>query len=224
MSDRELREDIARNLGLLREQAEAYYRRALQAFDEGDMENAILDISEALYNDAGYAEFYATRGLFYLQDLKLAEADADLHYALKLNKRTWLAHYCLGIVDFQAADYQAAFAHFNTAAQYAPHRFEVIFYRGVAAWYANKDDIARQDMEEAYKLLPEDDKRRKEAQAWLKEFGVKLPAEAKPEKLDAPKEDKAVAASSAKSLKDGKDSKDRKKTGEAKQITSGKKR
>ncbi|MBX3083645.1 MAG: hypothetical protein KF716_18570 [Anaerolineae bacterium] len=220
MSDRELREDIARNLGLMRERAEAYYRRALASFDEGDMENAILDISEALYNDAGYDEFYATRGFFYLQDLKFAEAEADLYYAIRLNKRQWLAHYCLGILDFQTGNFQEAYAHFMTASQYAPKRPEVILYRGVAAWYTGNDEQAKQDMELALNLLPDDDKRRKEVQSWLKEFGVKLPAEAS----KADKADKSDAGKDEKVIKTTKDSKDRKKTGETKQITAGKKR
>jgi Flp pilus assembly protein TadD len=210
MSDRELREDIARNLGLMRERAEAYYRRALEAFDEGDMENAILDISEALYYDAGYSEFYATRGFFYLQDLKLAEAEADLNYAIRLNKREWLAHYCLGIMDFQAASFQEAYIHFTNASQYAPKRPEVIFYRAISAWYAGKDEQARQDIELAISLMPDDDKRRKEAQTWFKEFGGKVAPEPK--------------ADTAKDDKDTKTAKDRKKTGEVKQVTSGKKR
>lgn len=214
MSDRELREDIARNLGLMRERAEAYYRRALEAFNEGDMENAVLDISEALYYDAGYSEFYATRGFFYLQDLKLAEAEADLNYAIKLNKREWLAHFSLGILDFQASSFQDAYAHFVMASQYAPKRPEVIFYRAVAAWYAGKDEQAGQDMQLALSLMPDDDKRRKEAQTWLKEFGVKV----------APESNKTEARRDEKENKDAKPALDRKKTGEAKQISAGKKR
>ena len=209
MSDRDQREDIARNLGLMRERGEAYYRRALEAFGDGDMENAILDMSEALYNDSAHAEFYAVRGFFYLQDLKLAEAEADLNYAIKLNRREWLAHYCLGILDFQASSYQEALNHFTAASQYAPKRPEVILYRAVAAWYAGKDEQARQDVELSLSLMSDDDKRRREAQTWLKEFGGKVA-------LDSGKSDKDDKSS--------KDAKDKKKTGEIKQIGAGKKR
>jgi Flp pilus assembly protein TadD len=202
-SERELREDLARNFGLTRAKAEDFYRRALDAFDAGDMDNAIIDVSEALYYDPGYAEFYATRGYFYAQDLKRAEAEADLRYAIKLNKREWLAHYTLGLLAFQAGDYQEAYAHLQTAGQYAPRRVEVAWYRAVAAWYTHRDDQARQDIELALSLMPDDDKRRKEAQGWLREFGGKL---------------------SADTSKDAKEDKALKKTGEAKQITSGKKK
>lgn len=207
MTDQDRREDFARNLGLMREKAEAYYRRALESFDDGDMENAVLDISEAVYYDRGYADFYATRGLFYLQDLKYAEAEMDLRYALRLSRRQWLAHYGLGILAFQNGEYIDALARFDLAAQYSTKRIEVWFYRAVAAWYAREDDKAKTYMETAISLMSEDDKRRKEAQGWLKEFGVK-----------------GIAGSDDKDTKALKDAKDKKSTGETKRVTAGRKK
>lgn len=202
MTDQHQREEFARNLGLTREKAEAYYRRSLEAFDSGDFENALLDVSEAIYYDRGFAEFYATRGLYFLHDLKFAEAETDLNYAIRLNKREWLAHYCLGILDFQAGQYAEAFAHFDAASHHVLRRPEVLFYRAVAAWYVGKDEQAKADMTSVLGLLPDDDKRRREAQAWLKEFGVKGGGEAKAV-------DKAA---------------DKKKTGETKAVTPSRKR
>lgn len=57
----------ARRLGLTHATAEAYYHRGLLAYRNRDLENAILDLSEAIYYDRRYAEYYATRGLFYVR-------------------------------------------------------------------------------------------------------------------------------------------------------------
>src|SRR5262245_41995699 len=74
----ESRENVARRLGFTREHAEAYYRRGLQSFQDGDLENAILDLSEAIYYDRKHAEFYATRGLFYVESNQEEESELAL--------------------------------------------------------------------------------------------------------------------------------------------------
>lgn len=179
MSNPDEREALARNLGLLREKAEAYYRRSLEAYDSGDYENAILDISEAIYLDRGFPDFYATRGLYYLADLKFGEAEADLLYALKLNRKLWLANYGMGLLNFQQSEYDLALHYFAQAVPAAPRRPEVMYYLAVTEYYLGHDEKARDAMEQALKLFPPDDKRIKEGQAWLKEFGGVVPDEPK---------------------------------------------
>src|SRR5260221_7628811 len=94
--DRE-HEAVARRLGLTRSDADAYYRRGLQSFEDGDFEHAILDLTEAIFYDSRHAEYYSTLGLFYLQDNHPPEAETVLNYALKLDKRQCLAHYTLSV-------------------------------------------------------------------------------------------------------------------------------
>ncbi len=172
----ESRENVARRLGFTREHAEAYYRRGLQSFQEGDLENAILDLSEAIFYDRKHAEFYSTRGLFYLENNQEEEAELDLNYALTLNKRQWLAHYALGVLDFKHGDYQVALQQFDEALKHAPTRAEVWFYRGVAQHYAGDDVTAIANLERADDLLPNGDKRLKDVSAWLKELKKNAPA------------------------------------------------
>src|SRR5258708_30732957 len=117
--DRE-HEAVARRLGLTRSDADAYYRGGWQSFEDGDFENAILDLSEAIFYDSRHAEYYSTRGLFYLQDNQAPEAETDLNYALKLDKRQWLAHYALGMKDFTAGEYHAALHNFSRARALQP--------------------------------------------------------------------------------------------------------
>jgi tetratricopeptide (TPR) repeat protein len=193
--DRE-REGVARRLGLTRSDADAYYRRGLQSFEDGDLENAILDLSESIHYDGGHAEYYSTRGLFYVQDNQTPEAETDLNYALKLDKRQWLAHYALGILDFTAGDYEAAVKHFSDAGAIRPNRPEIWYYRAMTEHNLGDDVQAQGDMEKAEQLFPTSDKRRKDATAWVRELkknavtapkpGASGPSGAPPLKSGAP--------------------------------------
>ncbi len=166
----EEREGVARRLGLTRSQGVAYYRRGLQAFEDGDFENAILDLSEAIHYDRGHAEYYSTRGLFYVEARPFEDAKLDLDYALKLNKRQWLAHYALGMMDFTNEDYESAAKHFADASAIRPERPEVWYYRAVTDHNLGDDTRAAAEMERAEQLFPPGDKRRRDASAWLKEL------------------------------------------------------
>src|SRR5260221_13310591 len=145
----EEREPIARRLGLTRAEAIAYYRRGLQAFEDGDLENAILDLSEAIYYDRGHAEYYSTRGLFYVESKQYAEAQVDLDYALKLSRRQWLAHYALGMMDYTNKDYESAEKDFTAAAAIRSDRPEIWYYLAVTRHELGNDMQAAQDMEHA---------------------------------------------------------------------------
>ena len=187
----EEREPVARLLGLTRDKADAYYRRGLTSFDKGDLEDAILDLSEAIHYDSGHAEYYSTRGLFYVVRDQEPEAEADLRYALKLSRRQWLAYFALGMLDFARGEYEAAVGNFTNAQQISRTRSEIWFYRAVTYYYLGDYENAMADIEEAIRLFPEDDKRRKEAQNWQKEFKKNAPSA----------KDKALAKSSAPPLK-----------------------
>jgi tetratricopeptide (TPR) repeat protein len=201
----ERRLEAARRIGLLRDQAEAYYRRGLKAFEDGDFENAILDLSEAIYYDRRFPEFYATRGLFYAENKQPEEARSDCEYALKLGKRTWLAHYVLGMLAFRDTKYEQALQHFNEAQRLAPRRMEVYYYRAATHHMLGMTEAAQTDMRRAYSLMPEDDKRRKEAKVWIKDLGMDDPDKGKakpvkPDKPDAEPEPKRLKGGSDRAL------------------------
>lgn len=198
MSNPQEREDLARNFGLLRERAEQYYRRALQAFYANDFENAVLDVSEAIYLDRNYAEYYAARGLFYHADFKYQDANADFLYALKLKRDLWIAHYGLGLLAFQNNEYAQAEKFFGLALQYSLKRPEVQLYHAVTLYYLGNDVDARAEMELAIKWFAPDDKRLKEAQQWLKEFGGKSADDSKGKGKKDSREVKAVKGKDAK--------------------------
>jgi Flp pilus assembly protein TadD len=174
------RQEVARQIGFTRSEAEQYYQRGLASFEDGDLENAILDLNEAIHYDRKHAELYSTRGLFHLENGDEEAAEIDLNYALKLSKRQWLAHYVLGMMDFRHGDYDEALKHFSEAHKIAPRRPEVLFYRGVTYHYLNDDDKAAQDMERAETMFPDNDKRRKDAAAWTKEIKKSITDKPKP--------------------------------------------
>jgi tetratricopeptide (TPR) repeat protein len=180
-------------LGLTKSIGQQYYERSLKAFQDDDLENAILDVSEAIHHDRGYAEYYAARGLYYLTDNKQNEAERDLTYALTVNPREWLANYLLATLDFQEGDYAAAIKRLTDAQKSAPDRPEILYYRAVAYHEINEDEKAVADIDRALNLLPSDDKRRKDATAWLREFKKSMPAKpigekkpVKPAAIEAP--------------------------------------
>jgi tetratricopeptide (TPR) repeat protein len=164
------RQERARRLGLTHATAEAYYHRGLLAYKNRDMENAILDLSEAIYYDRRYAEYYATRGIFYIEDNKLAEAEADLAFALKLNKRLWLAHFGLGVLRYKQDEYAAAHEHFLQATRHPNAKPEAWFYLAVTHYLLDNLIEALQAVERALNGFHQADNRHAEARRWKAEI------------------------------------------------------
>ncbi|MFQ3535739.1 MAG: tetratricopeptide repeat protein [Aggregatilineales bacterium] len=160
----------ARRLGLTHATAEAYYHRGLLAYRNRDMENAILDLSEAIYYDRRYPEYYATRGLFYVEDGKLAEAEADLLYALKLNKRLWLAHFALGVLRYKQNEFEAAHQHFLQATRHPDAKPEAWFYLAVTHYLMDNLLEALQAIELAANGFHQADSRQTEVRRWKTEI------------------------------------------------------
>jgi len=178
----------ARRLGLTHATAEAYYHRGLLAYRNRDMENAILDLSEAIYYDRRYPEYYATRGLFYVEDGKFAEAEADLLYALKLNKRLWLAHFALGVLRYKQKDYEAAHQHFLQATRHPDVKPEAWFYLAVTHYLLDNLLEALQAIEIALNGFHQADSRHADAQRWKAEIEKAIAQRApKPTSASAPR-------------------------------------
>jgi len=171
------RKELARNVGLTKSDSQAYYERGLVAFGKGNYDDAIVDISEAIHYDEGRAELYAARGFVYVQwghekklSAKLEAAIGDLNYALRLNKREWLAHLTHGMIDFENGQWSDALKHFNDAKEASPGRPEPWFYRSICQYKLGKTDPAVEDMNLALRWMKDSDSRRKDAERWLKEF------------------------------------------------------
>ncbi|MCA9912466.1 MAG: tetratricopeptide repeat protein [Anaerolineae bacterium] len=111
-------------LGLTRYEADEYYRMALSHYQKNNLEEAINNINLALELFPNRAEYYATRGLFRLEDGLPEQAEADFDAALVRNAYDMLANYGKGTIFFQREDYEAALQFFTKAWAALPNRVE----------------------------------------------------------------------------------------------------
>ena len=167
---------VARQLGLKGSTGDQYYHRALKNFEAHNLDDALDDISEAIYYSRSNPDFYTTRGLFFVEMERRQEAEQDLLYALRLNRRQGLAHYGLGMLRFAEGDYDAARAHFEEALKTpGARRAEVHYFLAVTRHQLGDDIQALHDIDRALQLFPANDKRIKDARAWRKEIEGQVP-------------------------------------------------
>lgn len=163
---------IDQRLGFTRYEADEYYKQALDAYRKGDFDAAIDSMKNAITILPKKAEYYAARGLMYLDDGVNKGAVADFDTALKLFPHEMLAHYGRGIVAFKDQNWDEALQHF-TAAYYADtQRPETLYY--LALTYYHKRDLA--SAANLMKLAHDrfealNDKRKGDAAKWLRELG-----------------------------------------------------
>lgn len=156
-------------------EADRYYERGLYYYTKDKLELALADLDEAILRDPRRAEYYVARGFMSLQGGWNDDAEADFAYGLKLDPAQWLAHYGRGMRAFQEGNYARAVDQFSRAQRVAPDRPEIYFHRAVAFFEMGNADQAVLDMEFALQLLGADDRRRAQAEAWLKIFGSAIP-------------------------------------------------
>ena len=159
---------IAQRVGLARSEAQRYYERGLQAFAQHSYEDALADLDAAIERAPGYIELYCARGIIALEAGKLPGAKEDFEYALSVSKRQWLALYGLGTLAAGRNAWAEAVEWFTKAQVLAPARPEVWYYRAVALHNLGQTDKAAADMKTALRWFAAGDKRRSDAQKWLK--------------------------------------------------------
>lgn len=161
---------FTRRLGTARYEADEYYQQALEAYRKGRYDVAINALDNALALVPKQAEFYATRGLIFLEDGVKDKAQNDFQQALRLNPHEMLAHYGRGILAYQSSNMDEALAHFSDAYKADPQRPETLYYLALIYHRQKQNDVARRLMDVGMGFLPEGDKRRGDFQKWLREF------------------------------------------------------
>ncbi len=170
---------LNRRLGLNRYEADEYYRLALEAYRKNRFDDAILNMNEALALLPNKSEYLATRGFFYLEDGVLDKAQADFDAALKHHRYEMLAHYGRGMIAYREKRWAEAITHFGEAYRSDPKRPETMYYLALAFHHNHDDDNARRWMEQAAAgFAGHDERRRSDAQKWLKTF--QKPLETRP--------------------------------------------
>ncbi len=173
----ENRRQAARRFGLTRADSQAYYERGLESFAAEDYENAILDLNEAILYDKRRAELYTARGLIHKAAGGRDQAEADLQQALKLDRRQWMASYGLGVMAFDRAEWATAIDWFTKSLVVGPGHPEAWYHRAVTYHNMGDDTKALADMQTALRWFKDADKRRNDANKWVKDLTPALTIE-----------------------------------------------
>lgn len=162
---------LTQRFGLTRFEADEYYKKALEAYRKHQLEEALLNLGEAIRLLPRNAEYYAARGFFYLEDGVREKALADFEEALRLHPYEMLAHYGRGIIAYNDRNWDEALAHFKDASYVAPRRPEVVYYLALVYHRKGENEKALSLMEQAAALFEEaNDRRRADANRWLREL------------------------------------------------------
>ena len=163
---------IDQRLGFTRYEADEYYKQALDAYRKGDFDNAVDAMNNAIAALPKKAEYYAARGLMYLDDAVTQKALNDFDRALELFPHELLAHYGRGVLAYRDQNWDEALEHF-TAAYYADtERPETLYYLALT-YYRRRDFASAANLmklaHDRFEALG--DKRKTDAAKWLRELG-----------------------------------------------------
>lgn len=162
---------INQQLGFTRYEADEYYKQALEAYQKGDFDTAVDAMKNAITALPRKAEYYAARGMMYLEDGVEQSAAEDFDEALRLFPHEMLAHYGRGILAYKDKDWDGALEHFTAAYYVDQQRAETLYY--LALSYYHKRDFA--SAANLMKLANDrfeatDDKRKADSAKWLREL------------------------------------------------------
>lgn len=160
---------ITQRLGLTRFEADEFYKKALAAYEKRNLDEALINLTDAINELPTNSEYYAARGFMYLEDGIDDKATADFEQALKLYAYEMLAHYGLGVVAFREKQWDTALQRFLSAYQADPKRPETLYYLALVYYEKKEYANALQVMKQAYDLMDTaGDKRKTDAQKWLR--------------------------------------------------------
>ncbi len=162
---------IDQRLGFTRFEADEHYKQALDAYRKGDFDTAVDAMKNAIAALPNKAEYYAARGLMYLDDGVTQSAQEDFDYALQLFPHEMLAHYGMGMIAFKNQEWDEALQRF-TAAYYADTtRPETLYYLALT-YYRQRDFASAANLmklaNDRFEAL--NDKRKADSQRWLREL------------------------------------------------------
>ena len=162
---------LSQRLGLTRYEADEYYAQALDAFQNGDLDTAIDKLGFALTLLPVNSEYYAVRGLCYLEDGVEDKAKTDFEQALNIHSGEVLANYGMGVLEYRNKNWDESVAWFNKARAVNPMQVEIPYYLAMIYHRQQDNRTAKTYMQQAQQLMEDaDDKRRADAKRWIREF------------------------------------------------------
>ncbi|MCU0497105.1 MAG: tetratricopeptide repeat protein [Anaerolineae bacterium] len=160
---------LTQQLGLTRVEADEHYQKALIAYEKRQFDEAIKQLTIAIQALPKHPEYYAARGLIYLEDGVEDRARTDFEHALKLFPYEMLAHYGLGMIAYRAKAWDEAQQHFTQAYYANPKRGETVYYLGMVHHRKGEHAVAAQVMKKAQELFEvSNDRRKGDAAKWIK--------------------------------------------------------
>ncbi len=162
---------LSQRLGLTRFEADEYYAQALDAYDNQDLEDAIDKIGFAITLLPVNSEYYAVRGMFYMQDDIPDKARDNFEQALQIHDGEMLALYGMGVLAFRDKAWEAALKWFTKARAINPMQAETPYYLALVYHRQQDNQTAKTYMQQAAQLMEAaDDKRKRDANKWIKKF------------------------------------------------------
>lgn len=160
---------LNQRLGLTRYEADEYYKKALAAYEKRHLDEALINMTDAINALPTNSEYYAARGFIYLEDGIDDKAEPDFAQALKIHPYEMLAHYGRGIIAFREKKWDDALQHFLSAYYANPKRAETLYYLAIVYHRLSEQANALQVMRQAHELLEAaGDKRRSDAAKWIR--------------------------------------------------------
>ncbi len=160
---------LNQRLGLTRFEADEAYKQALDYYKKGDFDNAIDRMGSAIDALPNNSEYYAARGMMFIDDAEYEKAEADFAESLRLFSYEMLAHYGRGIIAYRRKEWDAALEHFTKAYHAQTSRPETSYYLALVYTQRREYASAVNLMGQAYTLFEAaNDKRKADAARWLK--------------------------------------------------------
>lgn len=158
-------------LGFTRAEADEHYRRALDAYRKDLYDAAVDELTKAIDMLPTRSEYYAARGLIYVEDKVYDKAEADFTTALQHFAYEMLAHYGLGMIQYHRQDWPGAIRHFTQAHYIDAARPETLYYLALAYFHSGDRASAANFMAQAHATFEAaGDKRKADSGKWIKKL------------------------------------------------------
>jgi tetratricopeptide (TPR) repeat protein len=130
----------------------AYYVRGLVYIEQGNLESAIVDFSDAIRLNPNYAEAYSNRGLARYEQGDLESAIADFTDAIGLDANLAQAYVNRGTARYNQGELESAIADFTNAIDLDTTLGEAYYNRAIARYDQSDLDGAIADFSDAIRF------------------------------------------------------------------------
>lgn len=134
--------------------SDAYYRRAIARYDQGDKQGAIADYNEAIRLNPNNAIAYYNRGVALYNLRNYQQAIADFNQYLNFVPNDISGYYARGVTYRNLKDGRGMFADFDQIVHLAPNNAKAFFNRALARATLSDRQGTVYDFTEAIRLNP----------------------------------------------------------------------